>query len=233
MKRYLLIICLLIVSALSNAQGRLDTLYFDLDTCLVSHPAFAVKMRVLYTPNTGGSKRYIDYNLRSMQILEEGGFSSIQRVGNKVKMHREGKLIRYHENGVIHAEQMMHNGKAYGISKFYDTQGNLEFEMSFKDGILDGVTKYYLNGVLQRSDTFLQGKMNGPSIIYYPNGKKQTEVYYQNDILHGSYSEYYPTGQIKCSGSLVNGAYHGQFRFFNERGTITNTRTAINGQWTN
>lgn len=232
MKKYLTIF-LLLITWMSNAQGKLDTLYYDIDTCLVTNPLFAVRMRVLYIPdNIYELKRYKDYNLTTGRIIQEGGYSKIDYIGNRTKINYEGKTILYGENGNILLEQTFRNGKPNGKVIAYDSSGQIIVEMSLKYGLLHGECKEYNNGVLVRKDTYVDDKLHGYSTIYYSNGAKHIVAYYENDELNGPITEFYMSGAVMRTGSNKNGVAHGDFATYDEAGRIIDMKTAVNGQWT-
>ena len=59
--------------------------------------------------------------------------------------------------------------------------GQVECETNWKNGCLDGITNYYKNGKLRRSEQFKQGQLHGPCTDYNGSDKKTTR--YKNGVL--------------------------------------------------
>lgn len=57
--------------------------------------------------------------------------------------------------------------------------------------------KYYPNGVILCSGTYLDGLRTGTYLEYYPNGKLWVEASYRKGDRHGEYTVYTPDGKIK------------------------------------
>ena len=68
-----------------------------------------------------------------------------------------------------------------GPYKQHYQNGNLRFDVTYKDNKLDGPYKeYYLNGQLKMKGFFKDGLANGLFTFYYENGKFRKEVTYKN-----------------------------------------------------
>jgi antitoxin component YwqK of YwqJK toxin-antitoxin module len=66
-------------------------------------------------------------------------------------------FLMYNESQ-LGAEQTFKDGKLDGVTKFYGNNGQLEKEILYKNGKRDGVTKWYgEDGQLVREETFKDG----------------------------------------------------------------------------
>jgi antitoxin component YwqK of YwqJK toxin-antitoxin module len=64
------------------------------------------------------------------------------------------------------------------------------YKKQYKDGILDGVTKYwYPNGNLESVEPYTKGKINGDVIRYYENGQKKARIPMKNGMRSGGSGE--------------------------------------------
>lgn len=231
LNKVLLVMALLSVALVANAQGKVDTLYYDMDDCLIDHPAFAIRQRVVYTHSDSAIKNYIDYNLRTGKIMEEGKCSSIIINGNKAETVREGRMVQYNDNGSVQAECNFHNGKEHGVAKCYDQNGRLEWSITYADGVPHGELLHFVNGSLSEKRTYAHGLLNGKVITYHPNGNKHVESDYVNDKEHGKTIVYHENGNIAASVDMVNGVKHGVYKIYDETGKLVTVVKVVNGQY--
>lgn len=88
------------------------------------------------------------------------------------------------------------NGKYDGYYKSYDDNGNIEKELQYKDGKLDGVQKYYQNGKLLHEEYYSNGVKSGVWKYYFiVNPKvyrryKKREKYRERYVKDKDYDEY-------------------------------------------
>lgn len=88
--------------------------------------------------------------------------------------------------------------------------GNPKFNISFKDGITNGLwQEWYANGKLKFNAYWLNGKGHGLWEYYHENGVIRQEEFYNMDIPIGIFKVYYNNGQIKSKSSWLNGKKHG------------------------
>ena len=93
----------------------------------------------------------------------------------------------YHENGNLKYEIPYKNGKEEGVEKQYYENGNLWGEIPYKNGEQDGVAKsYHENGNLMVEHHLKNGKLDGVSKWYYKNGNLEAEIPYENDKAEGT-----------------------------------------------
>ena len=84
-----------------------------------------------------------------------------------------------------------------GIIKSYYDNGNLKFEVNYKDGKGNGIVKiYYPNGNLESEANFKDGKKEGLFKGYYENGNIRIEGNYKDDKLEGLSKRYYENGNL-------------------------------------
>ncbi|MCH9614918.1 MAG: hypothetical protein SP1CHLAM54_01340 [Chlamydiia bacterium] len=125
------------------------------------------------------------------EIIDEGRCS-----------HRES----YHENAVPYMSYDLFNGVLHGTKKIFATSGepvsiesyNMDvldglatyfqngsryLELSFKNGLKDGIERHYVDGETIVEEThWLSGAKHGPSTIYY-DGMSKTEWFYNNELV--------------------------------------------------
>ena len=87
----------------------------------------------------------------------------------------------YYENGQLHYEIPYKDDKRDGIMKWYYENGQLEVETPYKDDKENGVKKwYYKNGQLGVETHYKDGKKDGIEREYYENGQLESEALYKN-----------------------------------------------------
>lgn len=90
-------------------------------------------------------------------------------------------------SGIMHSRSggkySYKNGKLDGVSKFYD-DGRLWYETEFKNGEIDGVEReYYENGRLKREENYKNNKKDGIAKYYTYDGKLADEKNYKDGNL--------------------------------------------------
>ena len=88
----------------------------------------------------------------------------------------------YYANVNVKMEVKSKNGKPEGIGRFYDEDGNVLFEGTFKNGLMDG-------------------KM----LNFYPNGDVHNEMYYIKGVPDGIYKTYNEDGSLAVEVKFENG----------------------------
>ena len=90
--------------------------------------------------------------------------------------------------------------------KKYFHEGRLVKEITFKDGIRNGICRnYYDDGRLKRTIWYEKGLKEDTAKWYYPEGKVYRASPYKNDKLHGTQIKYYKTGRIQAAIPYKNG----------------------------
>jgi hypothetical protein len=91
----------------------------------------------------------------------------------------------------------------HGLYITYIGNGNkIASEKNYKNGKLDGLSKFYDFGKIKNEINYSGGKLNGPYKTYN-NGKIESEVNYINDSIKGKYIKYYSNGQIMIEGNKI------------------------------
>lgn len=82
-------------------------------------------------------------------------------------------------------------------------------EVSYKNGIREGITRtFYKGGALEQEIPYAGDKKNGEAKWYYPDGKLFRVTPYVNDTIHGDQVQYYKNGRVKARLSYTNGKRH-------------------------
>jgi antitoxin component YwqK of YwqJK toxin-antitoxin module len=134
--------------------------------------------------------RYLSFHYRSHDTLEYGHYSEGLRSGrfflnyDRIRQYIDfdkgnidGRLIRYHRNGILELELEYKRNLPFNIIQNNDSNGNSLSLGMFQDG----------TGILN---------------LYYPDGSLLSSAEYKNQLISGKYTNYYPSGKIKEDGIM-------------------------------
>ena len=143
---------------------------------------------------------------------------------------KEGIEKIYHKNGNLRYEISYKNGKLDGIEKFYDKSGILRYEISYKNGKLDGIKKeYYESGALQRELPYKDGKPEGISKSYHENGTLRYEIF-DKDNKEEWRKLYYNSGALETEISGKNDKTEWVSKHYYESGVLKRETSFKNGE---
>lgn len=104
--------------------------------------------------------------------------------------------------------------------KRYDN-GQIESVRNFVRGLEDGVSKYYdTAGNLIELRAWSNGKKHGTWITYNASGKKTGEANYENDLKHGKWYIWDDNGILRYEMMYVNGKKTGTWFMWDEQGKL-------------
>ncbi|MEG8945474.1 TonB family protein [Rosettibacter firmus] len=93
-----------------------------------------------------------------------------------------------------------------GIVKGYYPDGNLYYEISYVNDILDGTSYWYFpNGNLMMIKEFSKGKLHGLVREFYESGLIKEEYFVKDGIKDGTHRIYYDNGALKEINIYENG----------------------------
>lgn len=170
----------------------------------------------------------------------------------------EGKL--FYDNGALHYEGQLKDGKMNGKGKLYREDGTLWYDAEFRDNAVTGLgTIYYSGWMGNRERTgditigpFKNGYPDGYVVSINDNGDLQFEgqeiqgipqgkgkmyegdqLLYDGELVNGQpdgYGKYYNNGKLYYEGSFSRGVFHGHGKRFNEDGTLFREGEFENGE---
>lgn len=173
----------------------------------------------------------------------------------------DGKLVRYHENGlpssfeefnggeIISRKQTYENGKIYTVEKFkngkydgeqieYHLNGNYADKIFYKDGKPEGLwVAYYENGNIATVEKYRDGKQEGEQKIYHENGKLMATGAYKNGKAEGVWERYDDKGELLAKGTYKNGKKEGVWEQYDNKrellakGTLKNEKKEGVWEW--
>ena len=151
----------------------------------------------------------------------------------------ESKLITIDENGFVYFKNQLFNGtkRVYYPDAEISNQNKtgesriLEYEISYKGGIKDGLSKsWYTNGQLFVETNFKDGKHEGLYRSWDFNGQLSLETNYKSGEEDGVFKKWFLNGQLKEQGINKNGMAEGLFREWYENGQLRVEVNYVDGQ---
>lgn len=157
-----------------------------------------------------------------------------KRVDRRLKVIENDTLV-FNKNGIKNnLEYTLKNDRLEGICKDYYPNGQLWFEIKYKNGVpVDDYQSFYINGTPQLKTQFVDGFIDGKYTEWYPNGNKRMEGYlnlcmkdsvwqywnengtlikresYKNNVLEGEYCQWFKDGSLKEKKNYKNGRLSG------------------------
>lgn len=209
------------VSKESQADGRI--LYLDASgNPLSGHLRIVDKQKSEYRTyhfNKGFSDGKYTYH-RGKMLTEEGEYS---------KGRKEGVFTEYFsDRTTVKRTRTYSKGKLDGKAKSYYTDGKVEKEIWYKDGLEHGKEKRwdYESGELLSEKNYIKGKQDGPQIENrYSNVSNYViRCNYKMGVLDGEYLETYTDGVIRNKGQYSDGKKVGEWtgnrRYLDDKGKL-------------
>lgn len=146
----------------------------------------------------------------------EGNFLYVQKyendelVADAKETKKLDRKVSYHSNGQTAIIATYFNGKAEGIRREFDTEGNLVKGYVFSNGILlfEGITD--MNGLRQ-------GKWKE----FYASGERKSEGNYKNSNRTGLWKFYFPDQQVEVEGQYDSkGRQDGVWQWYYANGQL-------------
>lgn len=117
-----------------------------------------------------------------------------------------GAVVEYYQNGQLKSKTQVIAGKLHGVSYGYFTNGQMQVEEFFTNGVSHGVRKkWHMDGQLLSQGEIIGGQFHGPFRKYHPNGKLAQEVMLSNGIPHGISRSWDTNGTVINTVEMRNG----------------------------
>jgi antitoxin component YwqK of YwqJK toxin-antitoxin module len=111
---------------------------------------------------------------------------------------KEGTAYLYYPTGKVQQTIAYNSGKKEGLSKEFDTEGNIITLLEYNNDFL--VSRERVN----RADN--KGLKQGEWKEFYPNGSIKSEKTFKDDLMHGYYKEYDNRGKLVLTMLYDNGS---------------------------
>ena len=132
-----------------------------------------------------------------------------------------GVFAYYNYDGILKTETSYKNGIKDGIYKRYSSQGILDEETSFKNGKKEGSDKrFYKDGSLKYVSNYVEGIEDGLTMWYNKKGILTGETPYKNGKKEGLSKSYTNKGIISREHTYEDDKEHGIVRFYDNGGKL-------------
>ncbi|MDW8465213.1 MAG: toxin-antitoxin system YwqK family antitoxin [Chloroherpetonaceae bacterium] len=136
---------------------------------------------------------------------------------------RHGSMREFYENGKIQSDALYHRDTLVGVVKyyFYHPNGRLREEASVNAaGLLEGTKRtYHSNGALEMEEHYRNGMRSGELRRYLANGTLKVRQTYKDDQLDGEERIYSDDGKLEEINTFRNGVKVHTKRY-DERGNL-------------
>lgn len=171
----------------------------------------------------------------SDQLKTEGEYLNDLKHGYFREYSPKGILLsttKYELGQVIENAEELENLE---IKTTYHRNGQISTLRSYRNGILEGVSKNYdSSGVIVNSKIYRNGKLLGEGIInekgikegfwkeyFLESGKLKAEGEYKNGARFGEWKFYFESGELEQKGKyLEGGLIHGKWQWYYKTGSI-------------
>ena len=112
---------------------------------------------------------------------------------------------------------VQHHHQNNGLKTSWYDNGEMEYQVNFKNGKMDGLFKgWYDNGKKKSEKNFKDGRREGSSVMWYENGQKMEEIMYKNDHKDGLETQWYINGNKKIEVNVINDKYMDYVRWYED-----------------
>ena len=112
---------------------------------------------------------------------------------------------------------VQHHHENNGLKTNWYDNGEMEGQVNFKNGKMDGLFKgWYENGKKKSEKNYKDGKRDGSSVMWYENGQKMEEIMYKNDQKDGLETQWYKNGNKKIEVNVINDKYMDYVRWYED-----------------
>lgn len=140
---------------------------------------------------------------------------------------KNGLFTIYYYDGNKELEGEHFNNEYVGELKSYNTDGSLRMVMVYENGVekskrfVNSVNDYYYDdGVMERTETFVNGVKDGLVKEWYPNYEWVFEEEYDAKLQRKEVYKTLKNYIVKMEGHYKQGKKHGVFNYYSEDGTL-------------
>lgn len=143
----------------------------------------------------------------------------------------DGMFYYLYTDGRISSEGVLNtSAKKNGIWKFYNKEGAVIRSNTYVDGMLQGPYKiYFAHGTLKEEGEYKADELNGELKAYHANEALWIEVTYVDGKQNGPFKRYYGTGQLEYDYTNVESEIDGPFKYYFANGNLSDEKTFSKG----
>jgi len=155
----------------------------------------------LNVPDVGGSVNPPDIGA-SLNLPDVGASVNLPPVN--------GEYLVLNAEGAVAQKLMFVEGKIQGPASIYGKGGQLIQQLEFDQGLLQGSALFYTDGVLTSHISFKDGLRDGLSKFFNPEGKLVAAINFHADLPHGLQTTFdAETGKVLKETLYINGIVEG------------------------
>ncbi len=129
--------------------------------------------------------------------------------------------VMYSDSGVVVAQGNYKNKRKDGLWRFFsEKDGSLILEENYLNGLQNGKSLAYSNGMVIEEVNYRNGVKHGFYNKYYDNGVPMMKACYKNGFLDGAFVSYYPNGVPKFEGMYTEGEKVGEWKTYDAEGNV-------------
>jgi len=129
----------------------------------------------------------------------------------KTYFDADGKNIKAETNYALGTRTETREGVKEGLEKVYYEMGQVAYIVNYVDGKRDGIMTWYdKEGKVLSESSYKLGKLEGKDIAYYPSGVVKHTVTYIDDKKEGYQKEYFDNGVVALNVLYVAGKKEGK-----------------------
>lgn len=138
------------------------------------------------------------------------------------KLH--GNLMHYFPNGVLMGMKQYRHGVQDGVQLYFDKGGLLSKQENYINDTLNGEMRTYTTSnnvrILQQSQYYKNGKLDGLAIEYNNMGKTSSAQEYKAGIKNGRSIWYFNNGEPAMEQYYTDGILDGVQKVYNMNGVV-------------
>jgi len=137
----------------------------------------------------------------------------------------------YYLDGNLESELPYKRGKLNGTAVWYYQHGKKSLEITYKNGLKEGeMMRFFRNGKIESIENYTNDTLNGISLRYEEDGILISELFYKNGKKDGIVKQYFPDGSLFFTGQYVEGNYDGHWEYFDDEGFKVGEGHFVNGK---
>ncbi len=153
------------------------------------------------------------------------------KVLHTYKGPKEERLL-YHMNGKVVAKQYYEDREGEGTWYMYDSAGVLQLTEEYERGKLEGKrTKYYPNKQPKRVEHWKGGSITGSVQEFSEEGVLVADYpYTRKGVLYGTVNHYHLNGKVAATGKQYGEKKLGEWKYFDKKGRLIKTEKWNKGE---
>lgn len=158
----------------------------------------------------------------SLTMAQNAKDNNGKKHGKWVVRGKDKPSLGYADDAVVEKGTYSHGRKIGTWLKFHKDGKTVKLKGNYENNRPSGnYTRYYVNGNIKESGTFIEEKQQGTLTKYYRNGQISYQANYGDQGQEtGTVRHYFENGAVQAEYALKEGKLNGIYKQFNEDGTV-------------